>query len=620
MTNTSDSTVIGDNIDTTSIVEGETSQHNKPERSAKKEKTKRIRAETDEIPTWLRLNSDGTKSVLEGSAEVIFKEEVFYNPIQSIAAISTWRDMYFLECNTKMKRRAASRQGLKPEVSSNPEIKQDVENSNCAEECTENSIDATKETTDEPKSAVKDKLLERENNKKKALQKGASAVSFERIDLNHADYAGQRFRILEALSATGLRSVRYAKEISHVDEIIANDLLGTAVESIKRNVVHNGVEGIVKPHQGDACQVMYRTVGTDERYDVVDLDPYGSAAPFLDGAVQSVADGGLLCITCTDMAVLAGSQPESCWAKYGGINIPGTQYTHEMALRILLHSIQSTAAKYRRSIEPLLSCSIDFYVRVFVRVRDSAALTKEAASKTSLVFHCAGCRSFTLQPLGKVTRKDKSVRYAPSTGPSMDKFCPHCGTVSHMAGPFYSHPIHDSEFLARMLDHVARASPSQYGTHTRMAAVINRSCRFHFTTLCKRWLVLSTANVPALVNFMSAIIHAGFEVSQSHAARAAIKTTAPANIIWDIMRCWCKQHPPSEKNMSPNSPARKLLATEPKIVANFEKHPKATPDSYKYNLVRHQENPTANWGPKARPKTAKFEKEPVKEVTMSDPM
>ncbi|KAH6584005.1 hypothetical protein BASA61_007767 [Batrachochytrium salamandrivorans] len=334
MTNTSDSTVIGDNIDTTSIVEGETSQHNKPERSAKKEKTKRIRAETDEIPTWLRLNSDGTKSVLEGSAEVIFKEEVFYNPIQ-------------------MKRRAASRQGLKPEVSSNPEIKQDVENSNCTEECTENSIDATKETTDEPKSAVKDRLLERENNKKKALQKGASAVSFERIDLNHADYAGQRFRILEALSATGLRSVRYAKEINHVDEIIANDLLGTAVESIKRNVVHNGVEGIVKPHQGDACQVMYRTVGTDERYDVVDLDPYGSAAPFLDGAVQSVADGGLLCITCTDMAVLAGSQPESCWAKYGGINIPGTQYTHEMALRILLHSIQSTAAKYRRSIEPL---------------------------------------------------------------------------------------------------------------------------------------------------------------------------------------------------------------------------------------------------------------------------
>ena len=37
------------------------------------------------------------------------------------------------------------------------------------------------------------------------------------------------------------------------------------------------------------------------RYDVIDLDPYGTVAPFIDSAVQAVADGGLLCITSTDM-------------------------------------------------------------------------------------------------------------------------------------------------------------------------------------------------------------------------------------------------------------------------------------------------------------------------------
>jgi N2,N2-dimethylguanosine tRNA methyltransferase len=41
------------------------------------------------------------------------------------------------------------------------------------------------------------------------------------------------------------------------------------------------------------------------QFDVIDLDPYGSAAPFMDAAVQSVKDGGLLCVTCTDMAVSA---------------------------------------------------------------------------------------------------------------------------------------------------------------------------------------------------------------------------------------------------------------------------------------------------------------------------
>ena len=29
-------------------------------------------------------------------------------------------------------------------------------------------------------------------------------------------------------------------------------------------------------------------------FDVVDLDPYGSASPFLDGAVQSVKNGGTI--------------------------------------------------------------------------------------------------------------------------------------------------------------------------------------------------------------------------------------------------------------------------------------------------------------------------------------
>lgn len=37
-------------------------------------------------------------------------------------------------------------------------------------------------------------------------------------------------------------------------------------------------------------------------YEAIDLDPFGSPAHLLDAAVQSVADGGLLLITATDMA------------------------------------------------------------------------------------------------------------------------------------------------------------------------------------------------------------------------------------------------------------------------------------------------------------------------------
>lgn len=40
---------------------------------------------------------------------------------------------------------------------------------------------------------------------------------------------------------------------------------------------------------------------------------------------------GLLCITCTDLAVLCGNNPEACFAKYASMPLH-TQYAHEMVL------------------------------------------------------------------------------------------------------------------------------------------------------------------------------------------------------------------------------------------------------------------------------------------------
>ena len=38
--------------------------------------------------------------------------------------------------------------------------------------------------------------------------------------------------------------------------------------------------------------VMYQHKKASDRFNVIDLDPYGSPSPFLDAALQSVADGG----------------------------------------------------------------------------------------------------------------------------------------------------------------------------------------------------------------------------------------------------------------------------------------------------------------------------------------
>jgi tRNA (guanine26-N2/guanine27-N2)-dimethyltransferase len=94
--------------------------------------------------------------------------------------------------------------------------------------------------------------------------------------------------ILEALSATGLRSIRYANEIPLVRSacrshgilnadmcspryVIANDLSSSATEAMRRNVELNGLgnntvtddaegQGKVRVNEGDARYAMIRKV------------------------------------------------------------------------------------------------------------------------------------------------------------------------------------------------------------------------------------------------------------------------------------------------------------------------------------------------------------------------
>jgi tRNA (guanine26-N2/guanine27-N2)-dimethyltransferase len=113
-----------------------------------------------------------------------------------------------------------------------------------------------------------------------------------------------------------------------------------------------------------------------------------------------------------------------------------------------------------------MSCHIDYYVRVFVRVYSSAAMMKEASSKTSLVYQCHACKSFETQPIGKFIKTEKGSKYGPATI-NVNSNCTICGGKVQIGGPFYSHPIHNSQFVSKMIGEIA-FNHSKYGTWERM--------------------------------------------------------------------------------------------------------------------------------------------------------
>lgn len=379
--------------------------------------------------------------VTEGTATILFPAggEVFYNPVQefnrdlSIAVLSHFSAVWAAEQQTLLAKRAAARARAEARLASA-------------------AVDG------DPAAAVES-------------AGPASASDAERVDDPPERYEGMT--ILEALSATGLRAVRYFNEIQGLRSVIANDMSPEAVAAIRRNVLYNKLDpsAQVTPNEDDATALMYRHRGKTDRFAVVDLDPYGSAGPFLDSAVQAVEEGGLLCVTCTDMAVLAGNHGEACFAKYGSMSIR-TAHCKEMAVRIILHSIASAAARFKRYIVPVMSTSIDFYCRVFVRVYTSAAEVKKAASKTALLYNCTGCHAYHLQRLGRVEVQGKSTKYKAAIGPTVGPKCAECGGSFHLGGPLWAEPIHDREFVASVLDGV-QAKPGKFGTEQRLIGFLS---------------------------------------------------------------------------------------------------------------------------------------------------
>ncbi|SJX64453.1 related to N2,N2-dimethylguanosine tRNA methyltransferase [Sporisorium reilianum f. sp. reilianum] len=660
--------------------------------------------------------ADNESAFRENSATIVMPsaDAAFLNPVQefnrdlSTLAIRTWSERLDAEKKARFVRAAQRKAASATKGKSKRKGAHAANGSTSVDEA------ATATGAEEPEPEAKKARTDVNGNGVTAAtaaetqEASSSAVTLSAED----EYRSYKFTLLEALSATGLRSIRYAKEIPLLRWVLANDLSPTAVEMMKRNVALNFPpdrpidEWIVseasgnkaekssgeskhreemdedalaeleneararaaptsttaspapapavaeseapeattatatptaaatetafesKPssaaihpdckvrlNAGDAITLMYTHREPNKRFDVVDLDPYGSAAPFLDGGVQSVADGGLLCVTCTDLAVLAGhNYPEKCFSQYGGVSVKA-EFSHEVALRLVLHTIATSAARYGRYIQPMLSLSIDFYLRTFVRVWTGPVEVKNVASKTGTVYICTHCQDFHVQRFGRATQKtstgktgqtNTNYHYNSAQGPPVGERCNECGNRMHLGGPMWLGDLHDADFCHSVLTNLD-ADPAAFHTSARIRGMVSLAAQelsgdksmFYFTPPKASGLFHCVS--PPLDRMVSALLSAGYRVSRSHAAAGSLKTDASRAQIFDVLRYWVKtQHPVKMENMKENDPARILLAKEAQREYDFDnvKSPevlKALGASEK--LVRYQSNPLPNWGP-----------------------
>lgn len=176
---------------------------------------------------------------------------------------------------------------------------------------------------------------------------------------------------LDGMAATGARGIRVRNETDLDIRLNLNDGNARAVELMRRNLQLNDINDATLTGSD------LRSLLLQESYDCVDIDPFGTPAPFFPMAIGAVRNGGVLCVTATDTGTISGVFSAACLRRYGCI-AKRTPFCHEIGVRNLIGFIAKEAAKQDVGIKPLVSYYADHYVRSFVVLSRGARKSDDA--------------------------------------------------------------------------------------------------------------------------------------------------------------------------------------------------------------------------------------------------
>jgi tRNA (guanine26-N2/guanine27-N2)-dimethyltransferase len=240
----------------------------------------------------------------------------------------------------------------------------------------------------------------------------------------------------DALAGVGARAIRVAVEVSQLDEVFVNDANPIALDMAKESSRLNDVEKKCRFSVNEACKFLIEHSSKRSRFGIVDLDPFGTPAPYVDCALRAVNDDGLLSITATDTPVLCGIYPEVSLRRYYGRSL-NVEYGNEIGLRLLMGLVSMIASRLELGIQPLFVHSTRNYLRVYARVNVGSSYAETMPSKLGYILHCFSCGS----------RK---------YGGQIDQnFCETCKKPMRSAGPLWIDTMFDADFVDRMIRSLA---------------------------------------------------------------------------------------------------------------------------------------------------------------------
>ncbi len=318
----------------------------------------------------------------------------------------------------------------------------------------------------------------------------------------------------DSLAGSGARGIRVANEAKGFSTVILNDISSTSIDLAKSSVELNNVSEKCKFSKKEVCSFLsLRAESGGERFDVLDIDPFGTPSPYIDCGLRSLKDGGLLSLSATDSGVLCGVYPRVALRKYLGFPLR-TEYSHEVGMRLIFGLLAMTAMRLELSIEPLFCHHDMHYFRTYSIVHVGNSRSRQNEVEIGFILHCFKCgwRS-------TVSRDDVFF----SKEKDSEK-CPSCKSSSiRVGGPLWIGKIQSRDFVeicyknSRMTIFEPESDLATYYDLSEMTDIMG-------------------VRTPKIMDVITNLNSAGRSASRTRLNPRAIRTDAPLPEIRSVLK------------------------------------------------------------------------------------
>ncbi|MEM0149637.1 MAG: hypothetical protein QXW10_01945 [Candidatus Micrarchaeaceae archaeon] len=353
--------------------------------------------------------------------------------------------------------------------------------------------------------------------KKETYNEGKASVAFDSdtflnpiarptrdmgIAIAALDGAGKPgFRVLDATGGTGIRGIRYGLEAGANDVTIL-EINEKAFKTAKGNASSNYPDARVIN-----TSIQEFANCANERFDLIDLDPFGGIVPYVYDIMKMARDNSFLFVTSTDSAVLCGAHYKACLKLYGAVPLHN-ELCHEIGLRILTGYVIRIAASFNFGIEVLVGFFYKHYMRMHMRIHYGSEQASKSIESLGFAGYCGSCGYMHL---------DRGL--APKA-----RMCPNCGGALTLSGPLYIGKLKDNTLLEKVYEFMQQNGMAKESMELTAKLIDELDVPLYYSVPKLTKSIGRGSLSPA--RLMDALRANGYMASGSHMSHEYIKTDA----------------------------------------------------------------------------------------------